>query len=193
MGCQGVPCSKGFRFDELAIQIPLTVCQRKDEFLCDLQDALGNGHSTWINQDGYLRGMGIAPGSTKMDQGLGTAPGSTTMALRYGPYEEQPLVLFQLISSTILEGLGTAPGSTTLVPRYGPCEEESLKERMMRAVAMLGEAEVADIQAQEGKIEVTCEFCQTQMQFSEESIMQKIKEMRGAPDEVSPEDVKRMA
>ncbi len=27
----------------------------------------------------------------------------------------------------------------------------------MRAVALLGEAEVADIQAQEGKIEVTCE------------------------------------
>jgi hypothetical protein len=63
---------------------------------------------------------------------------------------------------------------------------------MMRAVAMLGEAEVSDIQAQEGKIEVTCEFCQTRMVFSEESIMDKIKEMRGIPDEVSPEEVKRV-
>ncbi|KAF5841293.1 Hsp33 protein-domain-containing protein [Dunaliella salina] len=121
----------------------------------------------------------------RLEQNLSTMPTVSTM-LNQG-------MSAQDISDRILEGLGTAPGSTSVVPRYGPCEEESLKERMMRAVAMLGEEEVADIQAQIGKIEVTCEFCQTQMQFSEESIMQKIREMRGAPDEVSPEDVKRMA
>lgn len=39
--------------------------------------------------------------------------------------------------------------------RYGPCEAESLKERMKRAVALLGEKEVESIMRQEGKIEVS--------------------------------------
>ena len=38
--------------------------------------------------------------------------------------------------------------------RYGPCEPEALKERMKRAVALLGPAEVQDILAQQGKIAV---------------------------------------
>ncbi len=38
--------------------------------------------------------------------------------------------------------------------RYGPCEEDALKGRMIRAVASLGKAEVADIIKQEGKLEV---------------------------------------
>ena len=38
--------------------------------------------------------------------------------------------------------------------RYGPCEPEALKERMKRAVALLGPAEVQDILAKQGKIEV---------------------------------------
>ena len=38
--------------------------------------------------------------------------------------------------------------------RYGPCEAESLKGRMKRAVALLGEKEVQRIMEQEGKIEV---------------------------------------
>ena len=38
--------------------------------------------------------------------------------------------------------------------RYGPCEQQSLKERMKRAVALLGEQEVHSIMRQEGKIEV---------------------------------------
>ncbi len=42
-----------------------------------------------------------------------------------------------------------------LCRRYGPCEPESLKERMKRAVALLGPAEVADIMQKEGKIEVS--------------------------------------
>lgn len=40
------------------------------------------------------------------------------------------------------------------MPAFASC---ACPQRMMRAVALLGEAEVADIQAQEGKIEVTCE------------------------------------
>jgi hypothetical protein len=38
--------------------------------------------------------------------------------------------------------------------RYGPCEPKSLKERMKRAVALLGSEEVQDIIKKEGKIEV---------------------------------------
>lgn len=41
-----------------------------------------------------------------------------------------------------------------LACRYGPCEAESLKERMKRAVALLGQEEVQSIMEQEGKIEV---------------------------------------
>ena len=39
--------------------------------------------------------------------------------------------------------------------RYGPCEAESLKGRMKRAVALLGEKEVQSIMEREGKIEVS--------------------------------------
>ena len=38
--------------------------------------------------------------------------------------------------------------------RYGPCEAEALKERMKRAVALLGEKEVQSLMEKEGKIEV---------------------------------------
>ena len=45
------------------------------------------------------------------------------------------------------------------VRRYGPCEAGSLKERMKRAVALLGAREVDDIIAKEGKIEVRAVLC----------------------------------
>ena len=47
-----------------------------------------------------------------------------------------------------------AQGGALLARRYGPCEAGSLKERMKRAVALLGAREVDDIIAKEGKIEV---------------------------------------
>mmetsp|Transcript_14448 Transcript_14448/g.31295 ORF Transcript_14448/g.31295 Transcript_14448/m.31295 type:complete len:333 (+) Transcript_14448:52-1050(+) len=78
------------------------------------------------------------------------------------------------ITNRILDGLGSSPHSQTMVPRYGPCEPEALKKRMMRAVASLGEAEVRDIMRTEGKIEVSCEFCNEQYQFKEEDILQLI-------------------
>ena len=40
-------------------------------------------------------------------------------------------------------------------PGMGPCEADSLKERMKRAVALLGPTEVQSIMRQEGKIEVS--------------------------------------
>ncbi len=74
-------------------------------------------------------------------------------------------------SRRILAGLGSAPESSTITPTYGPCEAEALKKRMMRAVASLGEAEVKDIMATEGKIEVCCEFCNEKYQFQEEEVL----------------------
>ena len=38
--------------------------------------------------------------------------------------------------------------------RFGPCEPESLKDRMKRAVALLGKEEVNEIVRSQGKIEV---------------------------------------
>mmetsp|Transcript_30846 Transcript_30846/g.91767 ORF Transcript_30846/g.91767 Transcript_30846/m.91767 type:complete len:97 (-) Transcript_30846:100-390(-) len=77
----------------------------------------------------------------------------------------------QAITDRILAGLGTAPGASSLTPRYGPCEADALRERMMRAVASLGEAEVKDIMATEGKIEVCCEFCNDTYNFKEEEVL----------------------
>ncbi|KXZ51013.1 hypothetical protein GPECTOR_14g254 [Gonium pectorale] len=74
------------------------------------------------------------------------------------------------ITNRILDGLGVLPDAETIVPRYGPCEEEALKKRMIRAVAALGKQEVADIIAQEGKLEVTCDLCQQTYQFTQREV-----------------------
>jgi len=48
---------------------------------------------------------------------------------------------------------------TRMTPEYGPCEPTELRGRMLRAVASLGKEEVAKILAEDGQIEITCEFC----------------------------------
>ena len=48
---------------------------------------------------------------------------------------------------------------TRMTPKYGPCEPTELRGRMLRAVASLGKEEVAKILAEDGQIEITCEFC----------------------------------
>lgn len=57
---------------------------------------------------------------------------------------------------------------------YGPCEAEALKDRMLRAVASLGAAEVRSIVEEQGHVEVTCELCNEQFQFSEADVMQYV-------------------
>lgn len=59
--------------------------------------------------------------------------------------------------------------------RYGPCESSSLKVRMKRAVAALGPAEVQKILEQEGKIEVTCEFCQETYNFEADEVLAAVE------------------
>ena len=58
-----------------------------------------------------------------------------------------------------------------LVCRYGPCDNADLKDRMKRAVALLGPDEVKDIMSKEGKIEVTCEFCQETYSFEQQEVL----------------------
>lgn len=81
----------------------------------------------------------------------------------------------QDITDKILNGMSGGPGEAALQPRYGPCDEASLRERMVRAVASLGAEEVRDIYKQEGKIEVTCDFCAQTYQFTDAEILDRIK------------------
>ncbi|CAL8468269.1 g7809 [Coccomyxa elongata] len=75
------------------------------------------------------------------------------------------------IAERLLDGLGTSDGGPHIQPRYGPCEPEALKERMKRAVALLGPNEVQEILRKEGKIEVSCEFCRETYQFAEDEVL----------------------
>lgn len=47
-------------------------------------------------------------------------------------------------------------------------------QRMIRAVASLGEAEVRDIQKEHGKIEVTCDFCNETFVLPEAQVLEAI-------------------
>ncbi|KAL3142087.1 hypothetical protein ABBQ32_004710 [Trebouxia sp. C0010 RCD-2024] len=76
------------------------------------------------------------------------------------------------ITDRLLEGIGLSEGpASSLHPRYGPCEIADLQERMKRALALLGEEEVKNIMRDEGKIEVTCEFCQETYQFEQDEVL----------------------
>ncbi|CAL5221871.1 g4134 [Coccomyxa viridis] len=77
----------------------------------------------------------------------------------------------RVITERLLHGLGVSDSGFSLHPRYGPCEADSLKERMKRAVALLGEKEVQSIMRQEGKIEVSCDFCRETYTFGEQEVM----------------------
>lgn len=67
---------------------------------------------------------------------------------------------------------------TQCTHRYGPCEPASLQERMVRAVAALGEEEVRSIIEEVGFIEVGCELCNEKYQFPEEQVMAMVEEMK---------------
>ncbi|PSC75263.1 heat shock 33 [Micractinium conductrix] len=85
------------------------------------------------------------------------------------------------ITGLLLEGLGGNDTGFQLQPRYGPCEPAGLQERMRSAVALLGEKEVREIIDQQGKIEVTCEFCRETYEFPEEEVMVVIAANGGVP------------
>ena len=57
-----------------------------------------------------------------------------------------------------------------MTPEYGPCEPNDLRERMLRAVASLGKEEVDKILAEDGQVEITCEFCKTTTVLKEDEL-----------------------
>ena len=77
----------------------------------------------------------------------------------------------QEIAQRVLGELGEKKELVTRVtPEYGPCDPVELRERMLRAVASLGKAEVDRIIAEDGKIEIKCEFCQEKAVLMEEDL-----------------------
>lgn len=79
------------------------------------------------------------------------------------------------ITELLLKGLGCSDPGFTLMPSYGPCDPDDLRGRMASAVALLGEHEVQSILEEQGKIEMTCEFCKETYSFQEEEIMVALK------------------
>lgn len=77
--------------------------------------------------------------------------------------------------------LSRHPSSAPCAPivpacRYGPCEPADLQDRMRSAVALLGEQEVRGIMEEQGKIEVTCEFCRQTYSFSEDEVLAALQQ-----------------
>lgn len=85
------------------------------------------------------------------------------------------------LTAALLAGIGAAPGpGFSLSPRYGPCEKEGLRQRMVRAAALLGEAEVtAALEANGGVMEMRCEFCQEAVAFGGEEVLEAARRAQG--------------
>jgi len=82
------------------------------------------------------------------------------------------------MAERVLGSLGSLPEvATESVPRYGPCDVGELRVRMMRALASMGKDEIQSIIEEQGKVEVTCEFCKDAVTFTEADLL-------GAKDEV---------
>lgn len=94
--------------------------------------------------------------------------GSMTSMLRQGMNARD-------ITERLLAGIGVSDPGFSLTPKYGPCEASELRDRMASAVATLGEKEVRSILEEQGKIEVTCEFCRDTYDFEEEEIMEMVR------------------
>ncbi|BBN10647.1 molecular chaperone Hsp33 [Marchantia polymorpha subsp. ruderalis] len=71
------------------------------------------------------------------------------------------------ISELLLEGIGIGDYDDLPEPKFGPCTVEELKPRMVRAVASLGKQDVEEILAEQGHVEVKCEFCAEVVRFGE--------------------------
>jgi molecular chaperone Hsp33 len=57
-----------------------------------------------------------------------------------------------------------------LTPTYGPCNRDQLEQRMLKAIASLGREEAMKIVQEDGKIEISCEFCKEDLVFNEAEI-----------------------
>eukprot|EP00898_Chlorokybus_atmophyticus_P003901 jgi/Chlat1/4511/Chrsp29S08892 len=74
------------------------------------------------------------------------------------------------IAHRILEGVGVGDIVVEMTPSYGPCEPVALQKRMLRAIATLGQKDIKDMLAEQGHVEVICEFCQDKVVFEEHDL-----------------------
>lgn len=135
------------------------------------QSALGLGVS--IHKDLSIKSAGgfliqVLPFAedetiTQLEQNI-VAAGSVTEMLNSGMDAAE-------ITAKLLHNLGGNDTGFQLMPRYGPCDAADLQERMKSAVALLGETEVKSIMEEQGKIEVTCEFCRETYDFPEDEVL----------------------
>ena len=94
------------------------------------------------------------------------------------------------LTAALLESIGAAPGpGFSLSPRYGPCEKEGLRQRMVRAAALLGEVEVkAALDANGGVMEMRCEFCQEAVEFDGEEVLEAARRAQEGKKKASREE-----
>ena len=98
---------------------------------------------------------------------------------------EESLSQLPSISSMLDEGLGAEgladrimagfPFSTIgeMEPQYGPCTVEGpdgLRERMLRAVTLLGKEDAYQVIKEQGRLEVRCDFCAEALHFGREDV-----------------------
>jgi molecular chaperone Hsp33 len=143
--------------------------------VCALQSALGLGVS--ISRD-----MEVDAAGGFLVQVLPFAEEETLQALEHNIANLGQLTKLikegaspRDITEKILQGLGCGDAGFQLTPRFGPCEAAELRGRMASAVAALGEAEVKSILEEQGKVEVTCEFCKDTYSFEEDEIMAMVR------------------
>ena len=74
------------------------------------------------------------------------------------------------MTEALLRGLGPQDTGFSLQPRYGPCDAAGLQSRMRSAVALLGEQEIREVLAEQGRLEVCCEFCRDTYYFGEDDV-----------------------
>ena len=75
------------------------------------------------------------------------------------------------VTARLLAGLGAGDEGFSLEPSYGPCDAEELRERMRRAIATLGEGEARAILEEQGRVEMTCEFCRVTHALDEAEVL----------------------
>lgn len=78
------------------------------------------------------------------------------------------------ITGRILGDLEAEGEGFSIIPTYGPCDTDDLEQRMKRAVAALGAKEIQDIVEEQGKLEITCDFCKTTLVLDHESLLSNI-------------------
>ncbi|CAM6094791.1 unnamed protein product [Calypogeia fissa] len=78
----------------------------------------------------------------------------------------------QQITEYLLKDIGVGDYNDLPEPKFGPCTVEELKPRMVRAVASLGPSDVKNILAEQGHVEVKCEFCAEVVRFGEADLQE---------------------